>query len=130
MPDLEIPVGNTWDVPGRELSAYVDPTLRAVTRGTITVERERDVARKGTPHAKLRVREGILDLDDTDRSTRRVGRFVPRGQLYFSLADRFVTEAVLEGDIAFEAVSQDHILFETSFRTKPVLRVQYTCRIE
>jgi hypothetical protein len=38
MPDVEIPIGNTWEIPGRELSGYIDPSLRASTRGSLTFE--------------------------------------------------------------------------------------------
>ena len=47
----------------------------------------------------------------------------------FSLTGGYVDRAALTGRFVLESVSTDHILFETTFRSRPTLRVDYACTI-
>lgn len=129
LPDVKIEPGKTWKVDGAQFAGMIDPSLHASPKGEITVEREGDVTENNKQYAKLRVKSGSLLLDTSDSSTRRMGTFLPKGTLRYSITDGFVTQADLTGEMSIERVSKDHILFETSFRSRPTLHVSYWCGI-
>ena len=43
----------------------------------------------------------------------------PRGTLRYNITDNFVEEAEMDGKAQIEEVSEDHLLFESRFRTQP-----------
>ena len=55
--------------------------------------------------------------------------FEPRGTLRYCITDGLVTRANLTGRFGIEEVLTDHILFETSFRSRPTLKIDYSCSI-
>nr|MBA3303508.1 hypothetical protein [Acidimicrobiia bacterium] len=77
----------------------------------------------------LVIREGTVEVNTSDASTRRIGSFTPEGHLWYSLDEGFVNRATLTGRSTFEEVSTDHILFETSFKSKPTLKIDYACSL-
>lgn len=127
--DLKKAVGERWQVDGSQLSGLIDPSLRASTSGELEFVRDVDGQESGKPYAALRVEGGSLSLNSSDASTRRIGSFTPAGTIRFSLTDKFVERAKLVGRFIIESVSTDHILFETSFRSRPTLTVEYACKI-
>ena len=68
-------------------------------------------------------------IDSTTPEKYDIGTFSPRGKLLFDLEDQFVTSADLSGNISIENCSRDHILYETSFRAKPELKITYSCEL-
>lgn len=127
--DLKKAPGERWDVDGGQLSGLIDPSLRGSTEGTIGLVREADGREGGRPHATLRIEGGTLAIDASDASRRRIGSFSPAGTLRFSLVDNVVERASLTGRFALDEVSTDHILFETSFKARPTLTVEYSCSV-
>jgi hypothetical protein len=127
--DLKTAVGERWTVDGSQLSGLVDPSLRGSTSGDISFIRDPDGDEGGKPYARLRIEGGALLINTSDASTRRIGSFEPEGTLHFSFTDKIVERAKLVGRFSIEEVSTDHILFETSFRSKPTLTVEYSCSI-
>ena len=81
------------------------------------------------PTPILAIRAGTLEIDNSDASSRRIGSFTPEGRLRYALAEGYVDHAALTGRFTVEEVSTDHLLFETSFKSKPTLKVDYTCTI-
>jgi hypothetical protein len=127
--DLKAAPGERWTVDGAQFSGFIDPSLRGQTTGEIHLVRDADSQMAGRPVATLRIEGGTLMLDRSDVSTRRIGSFAPEGSLWFNQADKIVERAQLTGRFVVEEVSTDHILFETSFRTRPVLNIEYACSI-
>lgn len=60
----------------------------------------------------------------------RVGSFDPRGTLRFNITEGYIESAELNGELAVETVSKDHILFEARFRTRPRMQVIYSCQLQ
>lgn len=129
MPDLKIKPGATWSVDGQNLAGLIDPALRGDTSGMITVARREDTKAGTHPAAVLEITQGRVVIDSTTPEQYDIGTFTPRGELIFDLEDQFVSSAELSGNISIENCSRDHILYETSFRTKPEITVTYTCKI-
>ena len=127
--DLRKAVGARWKVDGSQLSGLIDPSLRGTTDGEIHFVRDDDGKEDGRTFAALRVEGGSLMVNSSDASTRRVGTFSPRGTLRYSLTDKVVERATLVGRFDVEEVTTDHILFETSFKTRPTLTVEYACSV-
>ena len=127
--DLKKAPMERWRVDGAQLSGLVDPSLRGSTEGMIGFIREADVREGGRPYATLRIEGGTLTIDTSDASRRRLGSFAPEGTLKFSLVDKIVERASLTGRFTIDEVSTDHILFETSFKARPTLTVEYSCSI-
>ncbi len=127
--DLKKAVGQRWAVDGSQLAGLLDPSLRGTAEGEVGLIRDADGGEGGKAYAALRIEGGTLTIDASDASRRRIGSFTPRGTLRFSLADKVVEAATLGGRFDLEEVSTDHILFETSFRARPTLTVEYACSI-
>ena len=127
--DLKKAVGDRWEVDGAQLAGFIDPSLRGVTEGSIKFIRDADGRDGGRPFAALRIEGGTLRVDSSDASRRRIGSFTPEGTLRFSLADKVVERATLTGRFAIDEVSTDHILFETSFKSRPTLKLEYSCEV-
>lgn len=127
--DMKKAPGQRWEVDGAQLSGLIDPSLRGSTEGEIGFIRDADGREDGRSLAILRIEAGSLAINASDAATRRIGSFTPRGTLRYSLADKIVERAELVGRFDVEEISTDHILFETSFKTSPELRIEYTCTI-
>jgi hypothetical protein len=129
MPNFELKAGETWTVDGQNLAGLIDPSLRGDTSGLITVGRRQDATTGSHPAAVLEITQGRVVIDSTTPKQYDIGTFTPRGKLVFDLEDEFVASADLTGTITIENCSRDHILYETSWRTKPEIKVTYTCKI-
>lgn len=129
MPDLEVKPGTTWPVDGQNLAGLIDPALRGDTSGTITIARREDAKSGSHEAAVLEITQGRVVIDSTTPQQYDIGTFTPHGKLVFDLEDRFVSSAELSGSVSIENCSRDHILYETSFRTKPEITINYTCKI-
>ena len=129
MPNLERKAGETWTVDGQNLAGLIDPSLRGDTSGLITVARRQDSTTGSHPAAVLEITQGRVVIDSTTPNQYDIGTFTPRGKLVFDLEDEFVASADLTGTITIEDCSRDHILYETSWRTTPEIKVTYTCKI-
>jgi len=129
LPDTGAKVGESWPVDGRQLAGLLDPSLRGRASGRVVVAREADAGGGEDRHATLAIREGTIAIDSSDATTRRIGSFTPEGRLRYSLAGGYVDRAELAGRFDLEEVSTDHLLFETSFKSRPTLRVDSTCTI-
>ena len=111
----------------RSASIFLDPSLHAAATGEINVVRRGDARVGGKDLATLAIESGKIEINSREATRHVIGKFVPGGTLRYSLSDQFVSTAELAGDITYEEVSTDHLLFETRFRTQPKLRVQYHC---
>jgi hypothetical protein len=129
-PDVKVKPSKTWKVDASKISAFIDPSLRSIPSGSITVKRGEDQTKDGKQLAKLTIESGYVELDGSDASTGRVGSFSPQGDLMFNITDGFIQDAELRGSMKIEKVSKDHLLFETTMRSEPKLKVQYHCEIE
>ncbi len=127
--DLKKAPGERWQVDGAQLSGLIDPSLRGSTVGEVGFIRDADGQESGRGFARLRIEDGTLTIHASDATTRRIGGFTPRGTLRFSLADKIVEQATLVGRIDIEEVSTDHILFETRFKSRPTLTIDYSCTV-
>jgi hypothetical protein len=127
MPDLEGKIGAVWTVDAQNLAGLIDPSLRGQTSGSITVERKENSTAGSHQAAQLEITQGRVVIDSTTPEKYDIGTFSPRGTLLFDLEDQFVTSAELNGNISIENCSRDHILYETSFRAKPQLKITYSC---
>ncbi|HWE37189.1 MAG TPA: hypothetical protein VG406_11535 [Isosphaeraceae bacterium] len=127
--DLRKAPGERWSVDGSQLGGLLDPSLRGAGSGEVRLVRDPDGSEGGRPYAALRIEGGTVTIVASDDSARRVGSFTPEGTLRFDLAEKFATQASLTGRFAVDEVSTDHILFETSFRTRPTLKVEYSCTV-
>lgn len=130
LPDLKLKPGKTWSVDAYQLSSLIDPTLRAVPQGMVTIRREKDDTAQDKPVANLSIQSGYILLDSSDDKNKRVGSFTPAGTLRFNLRDGYVEAADLTGHAKLEHVSKNHLLFETRMRTDPKLLVRYRCSVE
>ena len=97
--------------------------------GQIDFIRDADSEENGRPFATLRIEGGTLAINTSDNSTRRIGSFMPVGSLHYSLVDNIVEQARLNGRFQIEEVSTNHILFETSFKSRPTVTISYSCTI-
>lgn len=129
-PELEIEAGGTWTVDGKEFTGFLDPSLRGVTSGQVTIRRTSNHTQGGKDYANLSLDDGYLSINRSDNATKRVGTFTPGGTMNYSLTDRVVETASLTGDITLEEVSQDHLLFEASHKVQPKVTINYSCRIQ
>ena len=77
---------------GFNVPILIDPTLRAVPRGALWIEREANKNEAGTTYAVLRLTSGFVELEASDASQARYGSFQPRGTLRFNLTDQYVAE--------------------------------------
>lgn len=127
-PDVRVKPGASWQVDAGQLIGFLDPSLRGVPQGTVTVVRE-SASTEQQEHAVLRIDSGLIRIDQSDQKQHRVGTFKPRGTLNYSLTQGFIETAKLEGEITFERLSKDHLLFPASFRTQPQMEIDYFCRI-
>lgn len=130
MPNLEIPVGGTWTVDGANLVGFFDPSMRGVTQGEIVIARNANQEEGGKHFATLAIQQGYLEINSSDASTRRVGKLSPRGTMRYNVSDAFVESARFTGDVQIEELSQNHLLFEASFKTRPKLEITYSCKIQ
>ncbi len=129
LPDRRSKPGDTWPVDGAQLVGFLDPTLQGVPEGGVVIRRDEDFREADKQYTGLRIESGAVEVNASDASTRRIGSFTPRGTLKYSITDGLVEEARLNGRINFESISRDHILFETSFRTRPTMEVSYSCSV-
>lgn len=127
--DLKKAPGERWKVDGAQLIGLIDPSLRGAPMGEIDFIRDADSEIGGKRYATLRIEGGSLAINASDNSTRRIGTFTPAGSLHYSLVNKIVEEAKLTGRFNIEEVSTDHLLFETSFKTRPTLTIDYSCSI-
>ena len=51
------------------------------------------------------------------------------GTLRYNITDGYVDNIGLTGDVRIEEVSQDHLLFEASFKSRPELKANYSCKM-
>lgn len=130
LPDMKSTPGQSWNVDGSQFAGFLDPSIRAVPEGQITVQRGDDQQLNGKRIATLTVTKGILELDASSQSSNRVGSFTPRGKLHFNIADGYISAAELAGHLVLESVSKDHLLFEARFHTQPRLQVSYSCQMK
>ena len=130
MPDVNIEPGKKWTVDGSEFSGFFDPSMRGVPQGEVVIAREDNHEENGKRYAKLGIQPGShVEIDSSDASTHRIGSFTPGGTLQYNITDGYVETAHLIGNMQIEQLSQDHILFEASFRTRPKLEISYSCKI-
>jgi hypothetical protein len=130
LPDVKSTPGQSWEVDGSQFSGFLDPSVRGVPDGRITIRRGDDQQLDGKRIATLRVAMGVLELNASDQSSNRVGSFTPRGKLLFNITDGYISAAELAGDLFLETVSKNHLLFEARFHTQPHLQVSYSCQME
>lgn len=130
MPNVNIEPGKAWTVDGSEFSGFFDPSMRGVPEGKVVIAREDNHEENGKLYARLSIQPGsYVEINSSDASTRRIGSFTPGGTLQYNITDGYVETARLIGNMQIERLSQDHILFEASFRTRPKLDISYSCKI-
>jgi hypothetical protein len=129
LPDVHVEEGQTWSVDGRQFVGWLDPSMRGVPEGEIVVQRGSDEEEEGKLYAALRIESGHVRIDSSDASQRRLGSFTPRGTLRYNVSDGHVQSASLSGDLSIQEISQDHLLFESSFKSKPHLTISYSCKL-
>ena len=127
LPELTLRPGATWEVEGAQFAGFVDPSLRAMPRGSVAIRRGQDEVVKGKTFAHLKVESGSLELDATNLQRSQVGVYYPEGDLSFDLKDGYVSSGTLGGRMILERVSKDHVLFEAKFRTEPRIKLTYHC---
>ena len=130
MPDLDIGISEEWAVDGQYLGTLLDPTWKGVPSGEITIRRGENRTINGGRVATLQITDGVLEINSSDKSHHRVGRFQPSGELQFLLDDGYVRRAVVSGELLIEKTSKDHLLFESQFRARPRLQITYSCTME
>jgi hypothetical protein len=130
LPDIDVKPGQEWSVDAAQLSSLVDPSLRGIPSGRVTVRREADEPATGKRYARLSIQEGTVQLDNSDNKTDRIGSFSPSGTLRFNLSDDFMEQADLTGHMRLERLSKDHLLFEARMRTQPKVQVRYRCTLQ
>lgn len=129
IPDVDIEVGNRWEVDGSNFAGFLDPSLLSRIGGELVVERveERDPRYRGK--TRLEVVDGQLLFDDSNSTLGRNGYFKPRGRFHFSPEDQIIVEATLKGAGEIKQFSKDHLLFESRLQGRPDIEVQYQCRV-
>jgi hypothetical protein len=130
MPDLDIGISEEWAVDGQYLGTLLDPTWKGVPSGEITIRRGENRTINGGRVAILQMTDGVLEINSSDKSHHRVGRFQPSGELQFLLDDGYVRRAKVFGELLIEKTSKDHLLFESQFRARPRLQITYSCTME
>lgn len=130
LPNVKSTPGQSWEVDDSQFSGFLDPSVRAIPDGRITIRRGDDQQLDGKQVATLAVAKGVLKLNTSDKVANRVGTFMPRGKLLFNITDGYISAADLAGDLVLETVSKNHLLFEAKFKTKPRLQVSYSCQME
>lgn len=128
-PDIDIAPGKTWKVDGSQLVGFLDPSLRGIPHGSVTVVREADDTNDVARHANLRIQSGLIQITNSDASRHRQGTFAPKGRIRYSLDHGYVESGQLEGAITIEDVSKDHLLFKASFKLQPTITLDYSCRM-
>jgi hypothetical protein len=130
MPDLDIGIGEEWAVDGQHLGVLLDPTWKGVPSGEITVMRGENRTINGGRVATLQITDGTLEINSSDASHHRVVRLQPAGELQFLLDDGYVRRATVAGELFIEQTSRKHLLFESQFRARPRLNIDYSCTME
>jgi hypothetical protein len=126
-PDLTSEPGQQWLVRGEDLMGMLDPSMRAVPRGTITVRRGSDEG--SPPQARLEIQRGVLELQDVSKTEELKARWAPRGHMMFDFGSQIVTYSELTGQFSVETRSTDHILFEARYTVRPDYEVHYWCEV-
>ena len=128
-PEVNTKPGEKWTVEGAQFAGLFDPTWRGIPEGDIVIARAPDEGTDDHKTATLKVESGVVIMNASDNSKRRMGRFAPTGQMNYNLNQGFIESARLTGQFSREEVSKDHILFESVFRETPVMKVVYTCQM-
>ena len=129
MPEIDKKVGESWTVAGSQFAFLFDPSWRGRPVGDVVLKREKDQAVGGQPHAVLKVDRGVITMNATDKSTKRLGTFTPSGRMHYSLTNNHVDSARLQGTLTIEELSQDHLLFPAVFKATPSMTIEYFCEI-
>lgn len=129
MPEIDKKPGESWTVAGSQFAFLFDPSWRGRPVGDIVLKRDKDQNMAGHTHAILKVDRGVVTVNATDQSTKRMGTFTPTGQMHYSLVNNHVDGAMLKGMLTVEELSQDHLLFPAVFKATPSLTIDYFCEI-
>jgi len=129
MPEIDKKPGESWTVPGSEFAILFDPSWRGHPVGNIVLKRDKDQDISGQPHAVMKVDSGVVSINATDASKRRMGTFTPKGQMTYSLTNNHVDSAKLQGSLTVEELSRDHLLFPAKFKATPSITIDYFCEI-
>jgi hypothetical protein len=130
IPDVDIKIGNTWDVDGSNFANLIDPGLLAQAGGVVKLKLagDRHIVQNKTCR-DIEIDSGRVTIDDLNAREGRIGHFDPHGHLYFSPEDQIIVQARLHGTAKLERFSKDHLLFESRMRRLPELEVSYTCTV-
>jgi hypothetical protein len=129
-PEVNAPVGHSWEVEASQLAGLLDPTLRGQASGVLRVTRNSDEQKNGRSLATLSMQSGTLTIDSSDKRKVQMAKFTPKGTMHFALDDGYVTDAELKGAAELFETSKDHILFKSEFSFRPQLEVQYSCTMQ
>jgi hypothetical protein len=137
-PDVNIPVGGKYRVPGGNFGNVIDPSLLAHLSGDVAVRRRPDVTVE-VPTADGRTERRVcVSLEAYDgrlefRSGRRVdgqqfGAFQPTGTLVYDPEQSLVVEARLSGTGEFTRIPKQNLLRDVKQFGTPTVEFVYSCR--
>ncbi len=129
-PEIDKKQGESWSVDGSQFTFLFDPSWRGRPVGNVTLVRDTNQDVNGQPHAVLKVGSGVVTLNATDQTTKRLGTFTPTGQMTYALTDGYIDTAKMQGKLTIEQISQDHLLFPSVFKAAPTITIDYSCQIQ
>jgi hypothetical protein len=137
-PDVNVPVGGRYKVPGTNFGAVIDPTLLAELGGEVAIRRRPDSTRDvPTPDGDTRPRacvtlecyDGRLEFRSGERvDVKQFGAFEPTGVLYYDPTQHLVVEARLTGTGEFTRIPPKHLLQNVKQFGTPTTDLVYSCR--
>lgn len=129
MPNTKSKPGDAWAIAGHAFSDFIDPSLKSVPAGSVNAVRTSDTQRGSKTIANLEIRSGSLQLLSTKPGKSVVGSFAPRGKLQYNVTDGFTEQGDLKGEIIYEELSTDHLLFPAKLRYRPTYELNYHCEM-
>jgi hypothetical protein len=125
LPDPGARPGEAWSVDATQLAGFLDPSMRWIPHGTLTVERPEHGAR-GAAEKTLCMRSGGLSLYAPGEPLDGFG-FWPTGTIRYDARDGHVTAAEFKGPLCGYTRAQDHLLASVACGDRLTLHVRYGC---
>lgn len=119
----------TWQVDARQLTGYLEPSIRGLPQGKVAVRRGEESRSGGKRYCTLRLEGNPLELRSCDYPSGFLGCFRPTGTLRFNLTDGHVEAARIHWRIDRAGPSGYRLLFENDFRGQPSLVVDFNCQL-
>ncbi len=121
--------GDAWPLDARQLMTFLEPSIRGLPEGEVTVRRGPAYKCSGKRYCILQVEGDTLEVVSCALAGCPPGRFRPSGTVHFNLDDGHMETAQLDWQMDSAHFMGHRLLFETDFQSRPTLRIAYCCKL-